>query len=164
MKRQRRHYSEQDRQRGLAALAAVGGRAELAAIALGVPRKTVERWREMDERRQEQGLSARDQDRFVALRRKSERDIERGLLRVITHGLKRLNSPKAWAAAGVKDAAIATGIAHTHLRLLRTQTTALVGHVDLAAFLRGAGYVPGAAAPPALPPGGVHTDPGGQVP
>lgn len=126
-----RSYSDEDKARGIAAMNAVGGRSSLAAIATGFPKTTLEGWVKSE---RVNSVQARSPD----IRLKSEQDIERGLLKVIGRGLKRLNEPDAWERAGVKDAAIATGIAHTHLRLLRSQPTSISETRDLASFLSAA--------------------------
>lgn len=128
-----RVYSDQARSDAIAALEATGS-SKLAAIATGVPRKTIEEWR--DSPRVHSVLRQE-----AEIRPKSEQWLEKSLLGVVRKGLDHLDRDDVWERAGVKDAAIAMGIAHTHLRLLRAQPTSISASADLTGFLRGAGYV-----------------------
>jgi len=160
-KRTYRVYSDADRAQGLATLAQTGGRSDLAAKALGIPRQTLERWGESQRVATVTALTSATPD-YEQERRKSDAKLEQGLLNVVFRGLKRLSDRDAWEKAGVKDAAIATGIAHTHLRLLRSQATSITEQRgDLASFLVGAAY--GVRAARGAPPAGVSakTDPDG---
>jgi len=128
-----RLYSDQAKSDALSTLRAVGS-SEIASIATGVPRKTLEEWRDSPR-------LASVLDQQAEIRHKSDEWVEKGLLNVIRKGLDHLDKDEVWAKAGVKDAAIATGIAHTHLRLLRSQPTSITAAADLTSFLRAGGYV-----------------------
>lgn len=127
----RRSYTDEDRARGLAALEAVGGRSKIASIATGYPSSTLERWASSAHVRSVQAVNPQ-------LRAKSEQDLERGLLNVVTRGLKHLNHDELWAKGNVQQVAIAMGIANTHLRLVRSQPTSITASTDLASFLSSA--------------------------
>ena len=123
-------YTDEDRARGLAAMDATGGRAKLAAAATGIPESTLEQWSKSARVR---SVSARKPE----LRAKVEAQLEKGFENTIRRYLGHLQEMPL-ERTGAKDAAIVAGIAHTHLRLLRSQPTSISETRDLASFLAAA--------------------------
>ena len=124
----RRTYSDEDRARGLAALKAVGGRTKLAEAATGIPESTLDYW-------QKSARVTSVSRRYPDLRAKSEAILERRFLNGTLKGLTRLQDDDLWQKGNVQQVAIATGVMHTHLRLLRSQPTSISETRDLASFL-----------------------------
>ena len=128
-----RIYGDDERAQALRVLEATG-RPEVASIATGIPRQTLQNWKANG--RLERSVQAMDDQ----VRRKSEQELENRLERValrMTDHVLEVPLEKT----GVKDAMIAAGIANTHLRLLRSQPTNISVHADLTSFMRSAGYV-----------------------
>ena len=149
-----RDYTAEEKAQAYAAMQATGGRSELVSVATGIPRTTLETW-------QGNGRLERSVSRLGdEVRRKSEQELEKRLERVALKGLDRLQDDDIWERATVQQAAIATGISLTHLRLSRNQPTSITASADLASFLETAGYVDvidvGGESPAELP---ARTDP-----
>jgi len=126
-----RTYTDAERLHGIAAVHAAGGRFKLAALETGYPENTLRRW---VENVQTGGSVSRVNPE---LRAKVEQELDERFQKVVLRMTDHvLDAPLE--RTGVKDAMIAAGIAHQHLRLLRNQPTSISETRDLASFLSAA--------------------------
>lgn len=110
--KRRRRYSDQDRQEALAALAANGGNLDRTARQLGIPRATLQAWRD-GARHPEAAESAAPKKAALADR-----------LEELAHKLlDAACEPGRLAGASLQQVATSLGIALDKMRLLRGQPT-----------------------------------------